>query len=358
VQIGAISATPFPIPLKEPFAISRASVDSTRAVLVRAEVSRRGKRAVGFGEAALPLGAELEPRTLEEQITLAAGLLQERRLPSVAAATSLLDECFRGSPVARSGLHCALVDAAARLEGKPLFEVLGGKSSGPLVTDITLPIADPKHLAGLARRYFERGFRCFKIKVGADLSADLRTVRLVAEATPGASVLFDANMGFDAREALALLDGAREVGLQVSCFEQPCAREDFDGLRRVRASGVPVIADESVRDLADLERLHREDAVDGVNLKLVKMGGIDRCLALGKRAQELGLRLMVGAMIESRLGLTAMAHVASALGGAEWVDLDTAFLLARDPWRGGMEDDGPRLTLPMTAGLGMELSAQ
>lgn len=357
MQIGAISAEAFPVPLKEPFTISRASVDSTRAVLVRAEVRRTGAVAVGLGEAALPLGSELLPGMLVDEIARAAERLRDQNLQGSAFATALVDRYFEGSPVARSGLHCAIVDAASRLEGRPLFEALGGGAPNALVTDITLPIADPAHLAELARGYFEAGFRCFKIKVGADLAADQQTVRRVAEATPDASVLFDANMGFEAEQALALLDTTREVGLTVACFEQPCAREDFAGMRRVRESGAPVVADESVRDLEDLERLHEEGAVDGINLKLVKMGGIDRCMKLGRRARKLGLKLMVGAMIESRLGLTAMAHVASALGGAEWVDLDTAFLLARDPWRGGMQADGPRLTLSRSVGLGMELAS-
>jgi L-alanine-DL-glutamate epimerase-like enolase superfamily enzyme len=223
------------------------------------------------------------------------------------------------------------------------------------VTDITLPIADPEHLATLASGYWARGFRCFKLKVGADLARDQRMLGALAGATPAASLRFDANEGFVAGQALELLASAREAGLTVECFEQPCRRDDLAGLRRVREAGVPVVADESVRDERDLERLCAEAAVDGINLKLVKMGGIDRCIALGRAAQARGLRLMVGAMIESRLGLTAMAHVVAVLGGAEWIDLDTAFLLAVDPCTGGMRADGPTLSLPAEPGLALEI---
>jgi L-alanine-DL-glutamate epimerase-like enolase superfamily enzyme len=178
----------------------------------------------------------------------------------------------------------------------------------------------------------------------------------VARATPEARLRFDANEGFAASDALALLRATADAGLVAECFEQPCARADLEGMRRLREQGgVPVVADEAVRDAVDLDRLSAASAIDGINLKLVKMGGLDRCIALGRAARERGLSLMVGAMIESRLGLTAMAHVVAVLGGVEYVDLDTAFLLARDPCRGGMRADGPRLSLPPDPGLGITL---
>lgn len=354
VQIVSIEAEPLLIPLIEPFTISRASVGSTRAAEVRARVRRGDEVAEGLGEAALPLGSDRTPEDLIGEVGRAAEALSGRACEDPAAITLAVDTYFDGSMPARSALHCALLDGWARLSGKPIYEILGGAEvPAPLVTDITLPIADARHLAELATGYLERGFSCFKIKVGADLAADKEVVRLVAEVAPRAALRFDANMGFEAHEALALLAHASQLGMVVECFEQPCARDDLAGLRAVRASGVPVVADESVASEADLDQLVAAGAVDGVNLKLVKMGGIDRALAIGRRARDAGLGLMVGAMIESRLGLTAMAHVAAALGGVEWVDLDTAFLLREDPWRGGMEAAGASLTLPRASGLGV-----
>ena len=347
MRIEAIEVMPYALPLKEPFTISRASVGSTRALLISAELSTGdGRRARGFGEAALPLGAPETTDDLRDAIARAA----ERLI-----GAEFEDLTFSGPAAARSGLHCALVDARARLRNEPLWATLGGAAPRALITDITLPIAEPAHLADLAAGYFAEGFRCFKIKVGADLERDCSMVRALAKFS--ATLRFDANEGFTAARALELLACARAEGVSVECFEQPCKRDDLAGLRAVREQGgVPVVADESIRDERDLERLVEADAVDGVNLKLVKMGGIDRCMAIGRAAQRHGLRLMVGAMIESRLGLTAMAHVAAALDGAEWVDLDTAFLLACDPCIGGMQADGPTLTLPDAPGLGIEVT--
>jgi L-alanine-DL-glutamate epimerase-like enolase superfamily enzyme len=356
VRLVSLAAEPFPIPLKEPFTISRASVDSTRAALVRVRATTDDAEQVGFGEAALPLGAGETVEDLVRVIDAAGAALAGRELAR-ADLDRVLDEHLDALPPARAGAHTALVDAFARLAGVPLYRLLGATAPIVLTTDITLPIAEPAHLAELARGYWAEGFRAFKVKVGARLADDRETVARVAAATPGAALRFDANEGFSARDALELLRFTRSAGLAVECFEQPCARDDLDGLRTVREEGgVPVVADESVRDAEDLERLVAAAAIDGVNLKLVKMGGVDRCLALGRRAQAAGLSIMVGAMIESRLGLSAMAHVVAALGGVAWVDLDTAFLLARDPYSGGMRADGPVLTLPPDAGLGISVT--
>ena len=119
---------------------------------------------------------------------------------------------------------------------------------------------------------------------------------------------------------------------------------------------MPIVADESFRGPGDLDALLGARAAHAVNLKLVKLGGPLAALALGRRARAAGLRLMAGAMVETRLGLLAMAHVVAALGGVDWVDLDTAFLLDGDPFTGGWTASGARLDLTGEPGLGVRLA--
>lgn len=355
MKIASITAEPAPIPLREPFAISRATVDSTRAVLVRATLVKGDDRAEGYGEAALPLDATQPLDDLARSIEAAAPALVGQPLDALETLSALVDRAYDGSLPGRSALHVALLDAGARLQGLPLYRALGGAAALPLTTDITLPIGAPGRRAELATTYWAQGFRCFKLKVGGDLAHDVATLEQIAAAAPEASLVLDANEGFSADEALTLLRRIEPLGLRVDCFEQPCPRGELDALRAVKeGTEVPVVADESLASMADLERLLEAEAVNGVNLKLVKIGGVDRCLAIGRAAQAAGLDLMVGAMVESRLGLSAMAHLACALGGVRWVDLDTAFLLEDDPFDGGMETDGPTLTLPEAPGLAIE----
>jgi L-alanine-DL-glutamate epimerase-like enolase superfamily enzyme len=120
-------------------------------------------------------------------------------------------------------------------------------------------------------------------------------------------------------------------------------------------STVPVVADESFRSAEDLDRIVDARAPQAVNLKLGKLGGPLAAYTLARRARALGFRLMAGAMVETRVGLLAMAHVVAALGGVDWVDLDTAFLLADDPFVGGWRCDGPRIRLAADPGLGVSV---
>jgi L-alanine-DL-glutamate epimerase-like enolase superfamily enzyme len=356
--IAAVDVQPLSIPLRDPFVIASGRIDVTRAALVRATLEARdGRRATGLGEA-----AALPPVTREDQPELlaavadAAATLRGAAVGDAPEVAALVERCLPASAVARAGVEAAILDAAARLRGVPLHVALGGGGGATdvLLTDITLPISDPERMAATAAQHARAGFACFKVKVGRDWRADVASLRAVAAAVPGATFRVDANAGFTAGEALALLEAALADGLAVECYEQPCATDDLAGLAEVsRRSPVPVVADESFRGAADLERLIAARAVGGVNLKLGKLGGLGAALALGRRARAAGLRLMAGAMVETRVGLLAMAHVVAALGGVDWIDLDTAFLLAADPFEGGWTVAGPRIQLAAEPGLGV-----
>jgi len=357
MQLIELSASPLSVPLREPFVIATATMTHTRAVLVRAVVLHEGVRYTGFGEAAAlpPVTAEDQPDMLVS-IAGASAALQGSQVSAQGIATALADVGL--GPVASAGIECAVLDALARAHGLPLHRMLGSSvDMCPLVTDITLPIGDPAHLAELARGYEKAGFSVFKVKVGKHRADDARVLSALARAVPKAHVRLDANEGYTADDALRLLDEARSFGLVVECFEQPCARTRIDELARVTAEGgVPVVADESCRSLAELEAVALNRSAHAVNLKLVKFGGLGATLAVGRRAKELGLGLMAGAMVETRLGLTAMAHVVTALGGVDWVDLDTAFLLDDDAFVGGYEARGAELCLVSGPGLTVALA--
>jgi L-alanine-DL-glutamate epimerase-like enolase superfamily enzyme len=357
VRVVAVDARPLSVPLREPFVIATGRMDATRAALVTVVLEDDdGRRASGLGEAAAlpPVTVEDQPDVLRAVASARRGL-EGARLVDLAAADAALAAALPDGPVARGGVAAALADAWARLRGVPLHALLGGDAApAPLTTDITLPIGAPDYVAGLARTYRAAGFDCFKVKVGRDHRADHAALRAVAAAVPEARFRLDANAGYSARDALELVDRLAADGLALECFEQPCARDDLAGMAEVAArSSVPVVADESFRGAADLARLVDARAAHGVNLKLVKLGGPAATVALGREARRLGLRLMAGAMVETRVGIATMAHVVAALGGVDWVDLDTAFLLAAEPFAGGYRARGATLVLEPTAGTGV-----
>lgn len=359
MRIERIEISPLSVPLLEPFVIATGRIDTTRAALVRASViDDSGRRELGLGEAAAlpPVTREDQPQLLSQLNQAAASLIHES-IATLDELTALLDRLFVAAPVARAGMECALLDACARLNDQPLCTWLTGAPPITLTTDMTLPIAEPTHMAELAVGYRARGFRVFKVKVGKSIDDDIRALSLIASHVPDACFRLDANAGFTADQALRVLDACAQARLVVECFEQPCGRDDLLGMARVSSmTEVPVVADESVRTLDELERVHQVGAANGVNLKLVKSGGLVSALAIGQRARQLGMRVMCGGMVETRLGMSAMGHVACALGGVDYVDLDTAFLLASDPFVGGYVDCGADLTFGCESGLGLRVA--
>jgi L-alanine-DL-glutamate epimerase-like enolase superfamily enzyme len=359
LRIETLDATALSVPLRDPFVIASARVDATRAAEVRLTVRWNGRLAEGLGEAAClpPVTREDQPDVLEAVAragALLVGLEVEATGDAIAAA---LAGALPDRPVARAGVECALLDGLARAEGVPLRTLLdrerGGRTAS-LETDVTVPIGAPEAMAARAREWVSRGFSILKIKVGKDVDTDVRALEAVARAAPGARLRVDANAGYTDAEAIALANACERMGLAVELWEQPCAADDWEGLARVTAAvRAPVVADESVRHVDDVARIAKLRCARGVNLKLVKFGGALAAHAAGVAAQRAGLSVMVGGMVETRLGMASAAHVACALGGADYVDLDTAMLLADDPYEGGYVADGPRYVLPESPGIGV-----
>lgn len=361
LEVLSLEVEPLSVPLVDPFVIATGRVDQTRSALVRVQLRAEGRTAFGLGEA-----AALPPVTREDQpdvllhVRRAASMFVGRTLELGRDFTSLeamLDAALEAFPVSRSGVEMALLDAIARLKAVPLHALLSTAAARPVVTDITLPILPPARMAELARSWWELGFRAFKLKVGRALSEDLEALAAIHGATPAATLRVDANGGFSAEDALAFLRAAREKDFRIECFEQPCAPDDVEGMAEVtRVGGVTVIADESVKRLSDLQVLRAHRAASGVNLKVAKCGGLLEALRIGRAARTHGLALMVGGMVETRLGMTAATHLVTALGGVDFADLDTAWLLKSDPFVGGYQETGPRYLLPGTPGLGVSWS--
>ena len=255
----------------------------------------------------------------------------------------------QGPAPARAALDLALHDRIGRQEKKPLYELLNLPKPAPMLTSYTIGIDTPQAMAQSAKQVSD--FPFIKIKLGGD--DDLACLAAVREARPDARLCVDANAAWSTAEALE--KSRALVDFDLDFIEQPVARDNFEGMGLVQAaSTVPIVADESVQTAQDLERLAAA-GVQGINLKLMKVGGLAPGVALIKRAQALGLRIMLGCMIETSLGVTAVAHLS---GLAEWLDLDAPLLIANDPFEGILFDEHARIYLPDRPGIGVRLREQ
>jgi len=248
-----------------------------------------------------------------------------------------------GPAPARCALDLALHDRIGRQQNQPLYAVLGLPRPTPKATSFTISMAEPEEMARLAVR--AASFPFLKLKLGGE--NDEAKVAAVRRARPDAGLCVDANGGWSVDEALRLVPILPSYN--ITFVEQPVAKGDIAGMGRVQAhTHLPVVADESLQTLADIERLAAV-GVQGVNLKLMKLGGLAPGVRVLRRAQALGMRIMLGCMVETSLGVTAMAHLS---GLAEWLDLDGPLLIGNDPFSGVTFDEQARLHLPQRPGIG------
>ena len=255
----------------------------------------------------------------------------------------------------KSAFDMALHDLGAKAAGLPLYRFLGG-TRRPIVTDMTLGIGAPEKMAAAARVAVAKGARTLKIKLGKTVAEDIERVRRIRDAAgPEVVLRADANQGWSFDDAAAALRGIAPFAIQFC--EQPI-HHDYDirlpELRRI--SPVPIMADESVFNRHDAIRLIEAGAVDYINVKLAKSGGILEALAIAEEAGKRDVKCMLGGMLESRLALTAKVHLAMSHANFAFYDLDTCLLgQLEDPVVGGARYRGFDLETGEGAGIDADI---
>ncbi|MGD9404184.1 MAG: dipeptide epimerase [Anaerolineae bacterium] len=255
----------------------------------------------------------------------------------------ILSALPQGSQSARAAIDIALHDLIGKQLGIPLYRLFGLNPGSAPPTSMTISIGTEQEVQRWARTAAER-FSILKLKLGQERSLELvRAVRAVTDAR----LVADANCAWTVEQAKSLIPAMADLGLE--WIEQPLPEEDLDGLRQIREfSPLPIFADEPVRTARDIPRL--AGCVDGVNIKLMKAGGLREAMRMIAVARAHGLQVMLGCMIETSVGITAAAHLAPLV---DWADLDGNQTVINDPFVGVRVKDG-RLVLPDGPGLGVE----
>ncbi|MFC5386541.1 N-acetyl-D-Glu racemase DgcA [Aquamicrobium segne] len=244
---------------------------------------------------------------------------------------SLLEAMPAGA--ARNAVDCALWDLEAKISGQSVASIIAPKIAS-LETAYTLSLGAPDAMAAQARLNAFRPLLKVKIGGSGDDSARLRAVR---EAAPKSRLIIDANEGWTNANIERNLAVSAELG--VALVEQPLPAGQDEILRQI-SHPVPVCADESVHQAADLEAL--AGLYDAINIKLDKAGGLTGALMLRDRARKLDLKIMIGCMVGTSL---AMAPAVLLAADADFVDLDGPLLLARDR-QPGLEYQGSLVFAP------------
>ncbi|HEY5218690.1 MAG TPA: dipeptide epimerase [Gemmatimonadaceae bacterium] len=253
-----------------------------------------------------------------------------------------------GNAAARGSVSAAAHDLVGKRLGVPLYTLWGLSPANAPPSSFTIAIAPTD--AELVRRVEQAvAYPVLKVKLGTDRDEDI--VRTVRGAAPGKTIRVDANAAWTPTQAVEMIE--RLARYNIEFVEQPLPANDLDGLRFVRErAALPIIADESCVTAADIPAL--ADAVDGVNIKLAKCGSLREALRMIAVARAHGMRVMMGCMIETSLGISAAAHLAPLL---DYADLDGAALLSDDPFVGATIVGG-RIAIPDASGLGVRPRTQ
>ncbi|MGM8213279.1 mandelate racemase/muconate lactonizing enzyme family protein [Virgibacillus sp. W0430] len=299
-------------PLKKPFIISYTTYHHMPTVLLKLKTNTG---IIGWGE------ATPDEHVTGESLESTIAMLKDTLLPAIAGKSPFemeriheaMDGVVYGAPTAKSAIDIACYDITGKALQAPVYQLLGGKYREEMAVPYVLSILPPEQLVAEAKEAVKNGYTILKLKVGTDLAVDVERIRQVAEAVgDSVSLKVDANQGW--KTAANTLKALRKLkNVNVDWYEQPVLADDYDGLATVRAkSDEAIMADEGIRNSSDLNKLLRLQAVDYINIKLMKCGGIFPALKLSAQAEMAGVPAQMGSMVESGIGSAAGLHVMAA----------------------------------------------
>lgn len=319
--------------LRHTFRLSRGASDERFNLIVELE----DDDLTGLGEAAPIPRYDQDRRSAAQAVEAMAGRLGDPRHFDSAAARAAVP----GQSAAEAAVDMALLDLAGKRLDAPLYELLGLDPKATPVTSMTIGLDTPEIVEAKVREASD--FEVLKVKLGTD---EDRAVLEAVRDTTDQRLRVDANEGWSLKDALDRLEWLAKMGVEF--VEQPLPAAQLEETRELRRhSPLPLIADESVGRAVDIPRL--AGAFDGINIKLMKCGGVGEALRMIHVARAHGMQVMLGCMVESSLAITAAAHLSPLV---DFADLDGPMLVKNDPFVGATFDGG-RIVLPDAPGLGV-----
>lgn len=352
-KIKNVLIEPINIPLNESFKIATGTKYNIENVLLTVQLENGIE---GYGEA-----APLEPINGENQATVLATLkschdfLIGQDVADYRQISKHLKSVFWAQITARCAIEMALIDAFTKTLNIPLYKFLGGAVE-TLETDYTIDIVAPEVARANAEKLMKKGYRTIKTKVGKNLIQDIDRLLAIRQGAPECKLMLDANQGYTAPQAVHFLNELDKNNIRPVIFEQPVIKHDLMGMKFVKEhTSVPIAADESVFTSADAIRIVQTGCADLINIKLMK-SGIVESLDIAAIARSANIGLMIGCMLETKLGLSCSVHLAAGLGGFSFIDLDPHLDPSQEPFAGGADFADPHWQLSKTKpGIGISM---
>jgi L-alanine-DL-glutamate epimerase-like enolase superfamily enzyme len=271
-----------------------------------------------------------------------------------AMNTAIAGSFSTGQPIAKAGIDLALFDLAGRIRNQNAAARLGRPAGGPVTLSWTL---DPRAVTEVGPEIAAaraRGFRNFNVKVGRDAAFDLEVCREIRRHAPEAFVWVDANGGCDLETALAIAPQLADLG--IAAFEQPLPANRLTGYRRLREQGaLPILMDEGIVSLTDLQEFHQLGLLDGVAMKVSRCGGLTESRRIVEYMAEHGLLFFASGLTDPDVALAACLHLFSRYNLPQPAALNAPQLLRGSVLRTPLRIEGDQAYPPAGPGLGVDV---
>jgi L-alanine-DL-glutamate epimerase-like enolase superfamily enzyme len=339
---------------KKPISVSLGRVTHANNIGIKIHTNQEGLYGVGEASPFSFITGDTQDGDFELAKMLAKLLIGKNPL-EIEDRIFDMNRQLKLNPTIISAFDIALFDILGKYTNLPLYALWGGKNNRVITTDMTIGIDTPEVMAKEALSFKKEGFPAIKVKLGEETKSDVARIKAIREAIGlDIPLRIDANQGWDTVTAIKTLKELEKYNIE-HC-EEPILRWNNTDLAYVRSkSPIPIMADESVFDHMDAFRLASMKACDYFNIKLAKSGGLNNALKIISIAEASGIKSQVGCMSETRLGLTALAHLVVARKNIVHFDLDSALQLAKDPVIGGITyGENGIVIVPDTPGIGAD----
>lgn len=354
MKITEVHIAQLTIPLIRPFitAVRRTECVDDVVIMIKTDCKR-----VGYGSAAST--PAITGDSSESIIAAIKNILGPQLIGRSISELNLLlqmnNQRIAGNTSAKAAIDIALHDLFAQFCGLPLYKVLGGNTNN-IDSCITISVKSSNEMVADAIDLVNQGYRTIKIKLGLNPLEDIERVRAIRQAIGNnITLLVDANQGWSCEDALKVIASFKQQQWNIPMVEQPISAQDLSHLKAIRDQvDCSIIADEacfSPKDALNIAKMH---ACDGINIKLMKSGGIENAQAIYNIAKTAEMAVMVGCMLESPIGIAAIASFAVSKPDIFYADLDPIFLIRENYVLGGAQRSANKIVLSDKPGLGIE----
>jgi o-succinylbenzoate synthase len=348
IEIGEVA-----IPLRTPFQTASRTIDAVHNILIRI-VTDSGT--TGYGEApptALILG-ETKASIREAIMQYIAPSILGMEIFDIDTIMQRLHASIVNNSSAKAAVDMAVYDLYAKTVGQPLYKVLGG-AKRKIETAHTISDNPTDEMVRDSLQAVQDGFGILNVNAGKNGSKDMESLLAIRQAVGlGIRIRVEANQAWSPLEAVRIINLLEDKDVQLELVEQPVKAHDLSGLKFVTQHvQTSIVADESALSVKDALHIIQTQSADLINIKLMKTGGIHEALKICTVAETYGVACMIGCMLESKIAISAAAHLAAAKNSITMVDLIGPSFYKINAYEGGPLFTGGTIKLGDTNGIGI-----